>query len=216
MNAIAYIRVSTTRQGEQGASLEHQADVIAHEIGRRGWELAETITDLQSGKRASDRAGLQRAIALCETGQAGALVVSRLDRLSRNPIDVYDLMDRANRNGWALVILDPAVDMTTPMGRAMAGIAAVFAQLEREMIGQRTREGIAAKKAAGTFKGGRALPQCSPVAGDAVTRIMRHHRLGRSSRQIAALLDTAGVQPPRGAQWSDRTVRAVIQRHTTL
>lgn len=217
MRAIGYIRVSTDRQADEGASLEAQTSAIEQECTARGWQLARCERDTASGKNA-ERPGLRlarlRIAELAGTGEAAALVVARLDRLSRSPIDVYDLMDQANRQGWALVCLDPPIyDMTTPFGRALAGMAAVFAQLERELIGQRTREGIAAKKATGTYRGGRLLPQAQPVPADVVARIMRLAGQGASSMEIAGMLDQLGVPTPRGgAQWSDRTVRSVIAR----
>lgn len=220
MRAIGYVRVSTDRQADEGASLPAQTATIERECEQRGWQLERCHQDAASGKN-TQRPGLQvarlRAAELAQNGEAAALVVARLDRLSRSPVDVYDLMDEANRAGWALVILDPPIfDMTTPFGRAVAGMAAVFAQLERELIGQRTREGIAAKKAAGIYRGGRALPQAQPVAPDVAARIMRW-ATGTpklSSAQIARMLDELGVPTPRGGEcWSDRTVRAVIARH---
>ena len=78
-------------------------------------------------------------------------MVSRLDRLSRKIHDAYDVMDPSQRMGWALVALDLGLDMTTPMGSAMAGVAAVFRKLERRSISQQTRDALAAKRAEGAL-----------------------------------------------------------------
>ncbi|MCA1677351.1 MAG: recombinase family protein, partial [Actinobacteria bacterium] len=81
------------------------------------------------------------------------LVVAKLDRLSRSVQDAAGLLDRAQRHGWALVAADLGVDASTPAGEAMANVMATFGQLERRMIGQRTREALAARKAAGVRLG---------------------------------------------------------------
>jgi DNA invertase Pin-like site-specific DNA recombinase len=70
-------------------------------------------------------------------------VVAKLDRLSRSMIDFTGLMAKAQRQGWALVALDCAVDTSTATGEAMANMLATFAQFERRLIGQRTREALA-------------------------------------------------------------------------
>jgi DNA invertase Pin-like site-specific DNA recombinase len=74
-------------------------------------------------------------------------VVSKLDRLSRSMLDFTGVMATAQKQNWALAALDCAVDTTTPAGEAMAHVLATFAQFERRLIGQRTRDALAAKKA---------------------------------------------------------------------
>src|SRR6266567_961706 len=85
--------------------------------------------------------------------EAGALVVAKLDRLSHSMLDFTALMAKASRQGWALVALDCAVDTTTPAGEAMANVLATFAQFERRLIGQRTREALAIKRTEGVRLG---------------------------------------------------------------
>jgi DNA invertase Pin-like site-specific DNA recombinase len=70
-----------------------------------------------------------------ERGRADALVVAKLDRLSRSMLDFTAVMAKAQKEGWALVALDCAVDTTTPAGEAMAHVLATFAQFERRLIG---------------------------------------------------------------------------------
>jgi hypothetical protein len=84
---------------------------------------------------------------------AGALVVAKLDRLSRSMLDFTAVMAKATKQGWALVALDCAVDTTTAAGEAMANVLATFAQFERRLISQRTKEALAVKKAPGVRLG---------------------------------------------------------------
>jgi DNA invertase Pin-like site-specific DNA recombinase len=162
VRAVAYARVST---GWQELSLEHQERVMRAECERRGWSFALEF-DSASGKTVRNRRGLQRALAGLAAGEFGALVVSKLDRLSRSLLDTCELMDRAQREGWALVCLSPAVDLTDPFGRAMAQVAGAFAELERGLISQRQKDSVAARRAAGTYR--RLPPEVSAEAEERI------------------------------------------------
>jgi DNA invertase Pin-like site-specific DNA recombinase len=142
VRVVAYYRVSTDVQGASGYGLEAQRDRVTRECSSRGWEIVHEAHDIASAK-SLDRIMLTRALGMLQAGEADALMVSRLDRLSRSVGDFAALLDRAIKEDWQLITLDPHVDTTTPYGRAMANMAAVFAQLERELISQRTREGLA-------------------------------------------------------------------------
>ena len=80
-------------------------------------------------------------------------MVAKLDRLSRSLLDFASLMEDARREGWALVILDLGVDTTTPSGEMIANVMATFAQFERRLIGQRTKDALAVKKREGVKLG---------------------------------------------------------------
>jgi DNA invertase Pin-like site-specific DNA recombinase len=128
-----------------GGGLAAQRATIEAEAERRGWDLVDTIEDRGYSARDLKRPGVQQAL---ERGEAGALVVAKLDRPSRSMLDFAGLMDRAQRQSWALVALDCAADTSTPGGEAMANVVATFAQFERRLIGERTRAAMQAKKAA--------------------------------------------------------------------
>src|ERR1700737_2578526 len=89
------------------------------------------------------RPAVEAAIEMLKSKEADGVVVAKLDRLSRSMIDFTVLMGKAQKQGWALVALDCAVDTTTPAGEAMANVLATFAQFERRLISQRTREALA-------------------------------------------------------------------------
>jgi DNA invertase Pin-like site-specific DNA recombinase len=145
---IGYLRVSTRQQGDSGAGLAAQRATI---------EAAHTVTewyeDIESGS-GKKLPGRDQAIAACiRTGRP--LVAAKLDRLTRSAVDFYELNEQARKHGFALVILDVGMDTSTAMGEAMAGIAAVFAQLERRRISDRTREALLARRQAGMVFAGR-------------------------------------------------------------
>ena len=176
MQVIGYVRVSTDEQRSSGAGLAAQRATIEAECRRRGWQLVEVIEDAGYSAKDLRRPGVQIALETLKRGEAGALVVAKLDRLSRSMLDFTAVMSKAQKQGWALVALDCAVDTTTPAGEAMANVLATFAQFERRLIGQRTREALAAKRAAGVRLG---RPLSLPA--DVRARIVSE----RQGRQVA-------------------------------
>src|SRR6266508_5134121 len=146
MQVLGYVRVSTEEQASSGAGLEAQREAIIAECRRRGWQLVEVIEDAGYSAKDLKRPGIRAALEALDRGDARALVVAKLDRLSRSMLDFTALMAQAQKQGWALVALDCAVDTTTPAGEAMANVLATFAQFERRLIAQRTREALAIKR----------------------------------------------------------------------
>ena len=174
---IAYVRVSTTEQGESGAGLAAQRATIlqAHPA------ITSWFEDIQTGSGKTPLPGRDAALEACKRTKQ-PLVCAKLDRLTRSAIDFYEINEQARKDGFALILLDVGLDSRTPMGEAMAGMVAVFAQLERRRISERTREAMQALKAEGrTF--GRP-----PVPDSAVQRAMellQHHPPGETYRMLA-------------------------------
>jgi DNA invertase Pin-like site-specific DNA recombinase len=207
MRVLAYVRVSTEEQRDSRAGLDAQRSAIAAECKRRGWEVVETIEDAGFSARDLRRPGIQIALGQLKSGRADGLIVAKLDRLSRSMLDFTALMAQAQKNQWALVALDCAVDTTTPAGEAMANVLATFAQFERRLIGQRTREALAAKRAQGV-RLGRPVRLSSRIR----QRIERERASGKTFAGIAEGLNADGVPPAQdGRQWWPSTVRAVLR-----
>ena len=203
---IGYARVSTDDQ-----DLAAQEQAIRAEAERRGWDLIDVVHDVASGKSTKKRDGLARCLAGLDAGFAQALVVAKLDRLSRSLIDFGEMLEHVRKAGWSIVVLDMELDTTTAVGRMTANTLMNFAQFERELIGQRTREGLAAKRSAGTLKG---LPgRRSQLPSTVIRRIRREHENGRSLRTIATKLNEDQVPTGQGGkQWHASTVKAVLAR----
>jgi len=210
---LAYVRVSTDVQEESGAGLEAQREEVAAECRRRGWELVEVYQDVASGKTLNGRHELRRALDDLAAGRADGLLVTKLDRLSRSLLDFAGLVDRAKRQGWALVVLAGDFDMSTPAGRAMANMLAVFAEYEREMISQRTKEAMAVVKARGPKPGKKPVGRAKSISPALEARIVRMRKRGWSYQRIAAKLTADGVPTPTGGDaWSFTTVALVCRR----
>ncbi len=210
MRVIGYVRVSTEEQKSSGAGLQAQRRAIITECERRGWHLVEVIEDAGFSAKDMKRPGVQEALQALQDGKASALVVAKLDRLSRSMIDFTALMGTAQKQHWALVALDCAVDTSTPTGEAMANMLATFAQFERRLISQRTREALAVKRASGVRLG---RPPTVPRA--IVRRIQRQRKRGDSLRAIAETLNKDNVPTGQGgAQWYAATVSGILARST--
>ena len=207
--AVGYLRVSTAEQAGSGAGLQAQRAAIEREAAHRGWVLIEMYTDAAaSGRSITGRPALASALGRVEGGEAGVLVVAKLDRLSRSLLDFASLMARAQRNKWNLVALDLGIDLSTPAGEFLASVMASAAQWERRIIGQRTREALAVRKAQGVRLG-------RPVSlGDNVAdRIRRLREQGLTLATIAETLNTDEVPTAQGgARWHASTVRSVLRR----
>ncbi len=204
--AIGYVRVSTVEQGDSGAGLEAQRRMIAAYCQSRGWTLVKIEQDITSGASTNGRHGLADALAAIRRGEAGTLVAAKLDRVSRSVGDFARMLDDARRERWNLVLIDLGLDLSSPMGEAMAGMASVFAQFERRVIGERTRAALAVKRSEGVRLGRPRLID-EPLR----RRIRRLRSHGRTMQAIADRLNAEGVPTARGGPWQPSTIDRVLK-----
>jgi DNA invertase Pin-like site-specific DNA recombinase len=208
MRVIGYTRVSTGEQAESGLGMEAQRAAIEAAVKAKRWELAEMVEDAGHTAGHLRRPGVQRALDALKRGEAGALAVSRLDRLSRSMPDFAGLMERARREGWAVVILDLGVDTTSANGELVAHMVIAIAQWERRMIGERTSEALAVKRAEGA-----TLGRPASIPAKVAASIRRRHRAGWTLQRIADRLNADGVPTAHGGErWWPSTVAAVAAR----
>jgi DNA invertase Pin-like site-specific DNA recombinase len=203
---VGYVRVSTGEQAENGAGLDAQRRAIAVAMEGRGFELVDMIEDAGVSGKNLARPGLERALALIESGSAEGLVVAKLDRLSRSLLDFAALTERSRRKGWALIALDLGVDTSTPQGEMLANVLATFAQFERRLIGQRTKDALAVKRAQGV-----RLGRPPTVPAKLRTRIKGMRTRGWTLQRIANTLDAEKIPTAQGGKrWYPSTVAAVL------
>lgn len=208
--AIAYCRVSTAEQQEQGHSLDDQQAVLAAVAVARGWRL-RVAQEVGSGKSLAARPLLTEALRDLDAGRAQVLMAVRLDRLSRSVADFTTLMDRAERRDWDIHVVDLGLDTSTASGRLVAQVLAATAEHERRLIGERTKEGLRAARRKGVRLGRPAvLPE------SVRERILEARERGDSFRAIAQALNEDGVPTAHGgARWHASSVRAA-QLATTV
>lgn len=208
-HVIGYLRVSTREQADSGAGLDAQKAAILEWAARNGKVIvAWFIDEGRSGKDIYGREEFLKAIDVLARGQvATGLVVSKLDRVARSLLDFIHLVLAARHGGWNLVMLDIQLDLSTPTGELVANILAAVAQWERQIIAQRTREGLAAKKAAGVRLG---APR---TADDAVLlSAIQAYSETNSWSAAARHLAESGVPTPTGrGKWYPASVQNLVQ-----
>ena len=229
IKAVGYIRVSTSEQAQEGVSLAAQLARIEAYCAFQELELVDVIEDagVSAGQRLSSRRGGRLLLAAVEQGGAGAVIAAKLDRLFRDAVDCLGVTRQWDKAGVGLHLLDLGVDTSSPMGRAFLTMAAAFAELERNLAAERTREGLAQVIAEGGDVGAPGFGwryadgpadgsrrRCVPVAAErAVVHDIRGWReAGMSYRAIAAELEAGGQPTKRGGRWHPDTVRKIALR----
>jgi DNA invertase Pin-like site-specific DNA recombinase len=206
MRVIGYTRVSTTEQADSGLGLEAQRQTIESACVSRGWILESLIEDAGVSAKSLDRPGLNQVLASLSEGNGEGLLVAKVDRLSRSVLGFATLMERFRTKGWALVALDIGVDTSTPAGNLIANTMASFAEFERQVIGQRTKEALAVRRSQGV-----RLGRPRTLGDDVVAEILSHRSAGQTYQAIADDLNRRGVPTSQGgARWYPATVRAVV------
>jgi hypothetical protein len=132
LRAIGNLRVSTAEQASSGLGLDAQRSAISAACQQRGWGLPGFEEDAGVSSVARRRPGLETALAAVHTGEADAIVVSKLDRLARSTLQAATLLADAAKNNWELIIAD--VDASTAGGRFMRNVMAAAAEYEHELI----------------------------------------------------------------------------------
>jgi len=196
VEAVGYVRVSSEEQARRGASLSAQREQIRAFCRARGWGLIGIESDEGvSGVSLKRRPGLQVALEALERGRATALVITKLDRLSRSVRDIFSLVEGCfTTNGASLVSIGESLDATTATGKAFMGILAVMAQMESELIGERTRAALDQLRAEGRWvgavpygkrrDGGGGLIDDQPALNE-IRRAKRLRAKGLSWRELA-------------------------------
>lgn len=220
--AIGYVRVSTEEQAAEGVSLAAQRAKLAGYAVANELELVAIVADEGiSAKRADNRPALQQALERIRAGEADALVVVKLDRLSRSTRDVLDLADESDREGWELHSLSEKLDTGSPQGRFTLTILAALAQLEREQTGERTRMALRHIRSTGRKTGGH-VPFGFDAAedgsleeneGEARTRdlVLELAGAGMKRNAIARELNARGIPTKLGRRWTFMQVKRLLE-----
>ena len=215
---VSYLRVSRQKQGRSGLGVEAQRAAVEGWLNGGRWKLVDEIVEVESGRSATNRPALQRALEACKRYGA-KLIISRLDRLSRDPVFLLRLRDA----GVEFVALD-----MPHANRMTLSIMALVAEQEREVISQRTKAALAAAKARGVrlgnpspdtrsfhdreaakaagVKGGAAAQQAADQFAGLILPLLEGELAGLSANAAAQELNRRGVQAARGGKWTARSV----------
>jgi DNA invertase Pin-like site-specific DNA recombinase len=172
-----YARVSTHDQ----QTLPLQIRAMREYAAKRGWTIAAQIKEVGSG--AAERELRQNLLSAARRREIDVVLVWRLDRWGRSLVDLVVTLKELSALGVGFVSLTEALDLTTPTGRAMAGLLSVFAEFEHEILRERIRAGIAEARLQGKHLG-------RPVtAGKKTGQIRKLYRSGVSKAEIARRLE---------------------------
>lgn len=223
-----YVRVSTQEQARDGYSIGEQIDRLTKYCEAMGWIIVKVYTDAGHSGADTDRPALKAMIREVKAGNADSIVVYKLDRLSRSQKDTLMLIeDVLLKNDTDFVSMTENFDTSTPFGRAMVGILAVFAQLEREQIKERMTMGKFARAKEGKFGGSWAVPigyNYIPEKDELVVneyermqveQIFEWFLSGVGIKTIEKDMNKAGHKHKHG-KWHDKTIRNVLRSRTYL
>ncbi len=220
MIAIAYCRVSTAGQQEDGVSLDMQQQKIAAFCSAHDYQPGQVFVEVQSGGKAYNRPQLQAALAaVCAV--KGILVVYSLSRLARSVRDTLDIAARLEKHGAGLASLSEKLDTATAVGRMVFKMLATLHEFERDQLAERTRDAMAHMR-----RGRRRISRFIPygwdddaghlvpnvVEQDVLGRIERARARGESLSQIARDLTNDGILTKLGRCWDHSTVSACLDR----
>ena len=197
MKAIGYIRVSTEDQAREGVSLDNQEAKIKSYASLNDLELVEVIRDEGASGKSLDRAGMIRLLDMVQEGIVDAVIVYKLDRLSRKTIDTLNLIEKIEGQGIAFHSISEKVDTKSATGKFFLTIISAMAQMERDLIAERTKDALSHKKDKGEWCG--RIPfgfrvENSHLVEDpeqikVIQRAKRLRRSGKSMRDIAGAVN---------------------------
>ena len=216
-----YVRVSTEEQVREGSSLEVQEEKIRAYAVAQNLEWVEIIRDEGFSGKNLDRPGLNRLIGMVQDKKSGAVIVYKLDRLTRRTSDLLRLVEEVFTKGKTRFFsITEQIDTESAMGKFFLTIMGAMAQMERELISERTSAALAYKKAQGISLGG--IPYgYERVNGQLVTnkqekaglrKMRRLRRKGLSYDKIAQRLNQDDTPTKKGGKWYATTVSNALNR----
>lgn len=228
MIILGYARVSTQEQATEGWSLDAQESRIRGWADAMGHEVLDVIRDegVSGTKLLADRPGGAKVAALLDARRPGAeaVVVVRTDRLGRDAAEQLALLKRFRSGKVGLVAIAQQIDLATPHGRAMAQIGAIFNELERALIAERTAEALGELRHQGRAWnhppfGWRAVEGRLEADEDEQETLVRAHELraeGHGYATIGTLLTQEGRRTKRGGPWQAMSVRSVLRTSASV
>ena len=220
---VAYLRVSTTQQAQDGVSLDAQEAKAKMYAELYDLEVVEFITDPGVSAKTLERPGLKKALELLDQGHAEALLVVKLDRLTRSVRDLGWLLDNyfAKKDGPALLCVAEQVDTRSAAGRLVLNVLMSVAQWERETTAERTSSALQHKASIGEYTGGKA-PYGWKISSDGVkldpdpteqsviVAAVALRNSGLSLRAVGKELCAKGLLPRSGNSWHASSIKVVL------
>jgi DNA invertase Pin-like site-specific DNA recombinase len=188
MNVALYARVSTHDQ----QTLPMQLKAMREYAKKRGWKVRQEIQEIGSGAKV--RPKREELLKDARRRQVDAIVVWRLDRWGRSVSDLIGTIRELTDTGVAFVSLTEALDLTTSAGKAMAGMLAVFAEFERDILRERVKAGIAHAREQGKAHG---RPATASLKNEEIKKLKEK---GLNNSEIARKLKIGRTSVIRGLE----------------
>jgi site-specific DNA recombinase len=223
MTAVGYVRVSTDDQAKEGVSLDNQKAKIEAYCQLKDLELREVIEDAGISAKNLRRVGVQKVLRLARRKEIDAVVVYKLDRIFRSTIDALETTKAFDKWGVSFHSIEETLDTRSAMGRFFFTLTAALAEMERRLIGERTKAALSHKRSRNEKTGGDIpfgydlTPQGLLVKNETEQRVIRIIRKlrgqGFSLRRICSELEREGHKTKRGnAVWHPETIAHIIRR----
>jgi site-specific DNA recombinase len=222
--AIGYIRVSTDEQVKEGVSLENQEQKIRDYCKLKDFEILEIVQDAGISAKNLRRPGVQKVLEMAQNKMIDAVVVYKLDRIFRSTVDALETTKQFDKWNVSFHSIKEALDTKSAMGKFFFTLTAALAEMEREIIGERTRDVLQRKKANGEvyghvpfgFKKFKGKLLNNDAEQKVVQTVLGMQEQGLNLSQISRELNRAGFKTKKGNQWYPQTVKNVIGIHGRL
>ena len=222
MQAIIYVRVSTTDQADNGQSLDAQVAKARAWAEYNGYDVKAVHVDAGlSGRRADNRPALQEALS--DLGPGDALIIYSLSRLARSTRDAICIAEQIEKRGADLVSISEKIDTTSAAGKMVFRMLAVLAEFESDQISERTKLAMQYKKSNQEFTGGKRAPYGFKRGDDAVSLepveaeqevislVKKYRSDGLTLRVISTELERAGILSRTEKPFSPMQVKRIAQ-----
>ncbi len=216
--AIGYIRVSTDEQAKEGMSLENQESKIRSYCDLKDFELLEIIQDAGISAKNLRRPGAQKVLEMAQKKMVDAVVVYKLDRMFRSTVDALETTKQFDTWGVSFHSIAENLDTKSAMGKFFFTLTAALAEMEREIIGERTRDVLQRKKANGEVYGhvpfgykrfkGKLL--ANEAEQEIIKTVLGLRDKGFNYSRISRKLNQQGFKTKKGNQWYPQTVKNVV------
>lgn len=185
-----YTRVSTEQQAQKHGTA-YQRRELHQLVEQRGWNIVGIFSDegVSGRKRGKDRPGLEELLKLARSGKVDVVAVWKLDRMARSLEHSVQLLAELTALHVDLVIVGQSIDTTTPTGKALFGMIAIFAELEADMARERVAAGLATARANGVKLG---RPPCKFTPKEVKAAVETHRGIRPAARALK--ISTATVQ----------------------
>ena len=225
MDAIGYVRVSTEDQAKEGISLDNQKSKIEAYCQLKDLDLSEIVEDAGISAKNLKRPGVQRVLKLARKKQVDAVVIYKLDRIFRSTVDALETTRLFDKWGVSFHSIEETLDTQSAMGRFFFTLTAALAEMERCIIGERTKAALSHKRSRNEKTGGDIpygydlTPAGMLIKNETeqrVIRIIRNlDREGYSLRKICRELEKKGHLTKRGnAVWQPSTISKILNRRS--